>query len=507
MELAFRARVPAHAPRIRRSDTTKYFGTELGAQTKFEDASGLAIVNGAHETGRLSQLLEGFIKRFVQCGQCNNPETEIVVTKKETIELQCKACGAVTQVDMRHKLCTFILKNPPVVKDKSKKCVTKTKQEVTPRAESLRSLPPPRLRRAEKERIKEGEALDKAEKDAKKSVKKEKKAGDAPKSGKKGKKGAAPSSAPGDASDASDDDSGSSKDGSGDGGGGDDVQWATDTSAAAAAARAAEQLTDAAAEMVTASKPAAPGGAAGGDGEAPPAEALASLALTGAATPAPHASHTNGGAKNGGGGSAVAAEGENGEEEEEEDHAASFRAFLSSTPPPPPADGAAFLRDLPLDGLEHRMHVLVGAAVTPPPAASSPAAGAPAPPPPSLAKQLAACAPLLGAVVKAAAASWPAGACAASPVAAQTALLAALERFLAHDAPPAFWTKGLSAALKALYDADVVEEPALLAWHDAPASARKLGVSPPDAAAVRKAAAVFVEWLRTADEDEEEEDE
>ena len=46
-----------------------------------------------------------------------------MLTKKETIELVCKACGAVTQVDMRHKLCTFILKNPPVVKDKSKKCV------------------------------------------------------------------------------------------------------------------------------------------------------------------------------------------------------------------------------------------------------------------------------------------------------------------------------------------------------------------------------------------------
>ena len=120
-----RARSPGAADgsaAARHADTTKFFGTELGAQTKFEDASGLAIVNGAHETHRLSQLLEGFIKKFVQCGQCNNPETDIVLTKRETIELHCKACGAVTPVDMRHKLCTFILKNPPVVKDKSKKC-------------------------------------------------------------------------------------------------------------------------------------------------------------------------------------------------------------------------------------------------------------------------------------------------------------------------------------------------------------------------------------------------
>jgi hypothetical protein len=124
------------------SDTTKYFGTELGAQTKFDEASGLAIVNGAHETNRLSQLLEGFIKRFVQCGQCNNPETDIVLTKKETIELKCKACGAVTQVDMRHKLCTFILKNPPVIKDKSKKCA-QPPAETCGCARSAALTPPP----------------------------------------------------------------------------------------------------------------------------------------------------------------------------------------------------------------------------------------------------------------------------------------------------------------------------------------------------------------------------
>ena len=177
-----RRRAPSDA-RARGADTTKYFGTELGAQTKFEETSGLAIVNGAHETHRLSALLEGFIKRFVQCGQCNNPETEIVLTKRETIELHCKACGAVTQVDMRHKLCTFILKNPPVVKDKSKKCArgrparcaaaerahpavrAKTLTAVRVRARRCR------LRAAEKERIKEGEAIDKAEKDAKKKAK------------------------------------------------------------------------------------------------------------------------------------------------------------------------------------------------------------------------------------------------------------------------------------------------------------------------------------------------
>jgi len=107
------------------SYTTKFFGCELGAQTKFEEKSGLAIVNGAHNAAILAQMLEIFIKRFVQCFSCGNPETVVQVSKRETIHLKCKACGAVSDVDMRHKLCTFIVKNPP---EKSKAADKKDKQ-------------------------------------------------------------------------------------------------------------------------------------------------------------------------------------------------------------------------------------------------------------------------------------------------------------------------------------------------------------------------------------------
>ncbi len=47
-----------------------------------------------------------------QCYSCGNPETTIKI-KKEFIFLKCKACGFVSDVDMRHKVNTFILKNPP----------------------------------------------------------------------------------------------------------------------------------------------------------------------------------------------------------------------------------------------------------------------------------------------------------------------------------------------------------------------------------------------------------
>jgi translation initiation factor 5 len=41
----------------------KFFGCELGAQTKFDKKTGTSIVNGAHDAAKLSQVLEGFIKK------------------------------------------------------------------------------------------------------------------------------------------------------------------------------------------------------------------------------------------------------------------------------------------------------------------------------------------------------------------------------------------------------------------------------------------------------------
>lgn len=93
------------------SYTCKYFGCELGAQTQM--ANGRYIVNGAHEAAKLQELLDGFIKRFVLCPECENPETDLhVQASKGRIGQTCKACGYRGLVDMRHKLTTFILKNP-----------------------------------------------------------------------------------------------------------------------------------------------------------------------------------------------------------------------------------------------------------------------------------------------------------------------------------------------------------------------------------------------------------
>uniref|UniRef100_A0A8C1BMF2 Eukaryotic translation initiation factor 5 n=2 Tax=Cyprinus carpio TaxID=7962 RepID=A0A8C1BMF2_CYPCA len=93
---------------------TKFFGCELGAQTQFDAKNDRYIVNGSHEANKLQDMLDGFIRKFVLCSECDNPETDLHVNaKKQTIGSSCKACGNRGMLDTRHKLCTFILKNPP----------------------------------------------------------------------------------------------------------------------------------------------------------------------------------------------------------------------------------------------------------------------------------------------------------------------------------------------------------------------------------------------------------
>ncbi|KAG7663057.1 TIF5 [[Candida] subhashii] len=99
----------------------KFFGYELGAQTQIGERF---LVNGAHDTNELQDSLDGFINKFVLCGSCKNPETEIVLKGKDSLERDCKACGKITHIEPKHKLYAYIVKNPP--EKKGKKSATAT---------------------------------------------------------------------------------------------------------------------------------------------------------------------------------------------------------------------------------------------------------------------------------------------------------------------------------------------------------------------------------------------
>ena len=108
------------------ADVIKYFGFELGAQTNTNPADDRWIINGAHEASKLQDYLDGFINKFVLCKMCKNPETEVKI-KDGHITLDCKACGRRSDVDLRLKLSSFILKTQPK-KGKKDKTDKKTRR-------------------------------------------------------------------------------------------------------------------------------------------------------------------------------------------------------------------------------------------------------------------------------------------------------------------------------------------------------------------------------------------
>lgn len=93
---------------------TKYFGCELGAQTQVDTKNDRFIVNGDHDANKLQDILDGFIRKFVLCPACENPETTMTV-KRNQINSKCRACGHAFVIDPKHKLSTFIVKNPPKI--------------------------------------------------------------------------------------------------------------------------------------------------------------------------------------------------------------------------------------------------------------------------------------------------------------------------------------------------------------------------------------------------------
>ncbi|KAI9369612.1 domain found in IF2B/IF5-domain-containing protein [Aspergillus egyptiacus] len=106
----------------------KYFGFELGAQANAKPTDDRWIINGAHDSRKLQDYLDGFIGKFVLCKKCKNPETDVII-KDEKIILDCKACGQRSDVDPRLKLSTFILRNNTAGKGKKDKSSKKSRRE------------------------------------------------------------------------------------------------------------------------------------------------------------------------------------------------------------------------------------------------------------------------------------------------------------------------------------------------------------------------------------------
>ena len=95
----------------------KFIGYELGSQTDIK--SNEYTINGKHPLDKLEDLLEKFIAKYILCQSkdCGLPETKIFVKNNE-IKAKCTACPHTSTLDNRHKMASYILKNPPTITTK-----------------------------------------------------------------------------------------------------------------------------------------------------------------------------------------------------------------------------------------------------------------------------------------------------------------------------------------------------------------------------------------------------
>ena len=94
----------------------KHFGFELGAQVQMDAKNEKYIVNGSHTSQTLQDKLDIFIKNWILCELCENPETSLKVygdKKNPDIDSNCKACGCTCTLKHVGRMRKYIQVNPP----------------------------------------------------------------------------------------------------------------------------------------------------------------------------------------------------------------------------------------------------------------------------------------------------------------------------------------------------------------------------------------------------------
>ena len=89
----------------------KYMEYEFGSKINVKD--NVTSINGELNEGDVLKQLDKFIDKYILCGKCKLPEPVLQVDAQNELISKCNSCGAITHMDKKHKLTTFIIKNPP----------------------------------------------------------------------------------------------------------------------------------------------------------------------------------------------------------------------------------------------------------------------------------------------------------------------------------------------------------------------------------------------------------
>lgn len=93
-----------------------YLGQSLGVSTNIDKKNqNKCSLTGKHEESVLQEKYFDFVKKYVLCGKCGNPETLPIITgkkKNQSIELSCRSCGNITQLNGDDKFVKFMVLHP-----------------------------------------------------------------------------------------------------------------------------------------------------------------------------------------------------------------------------------------------------------------------------------------------------------------------------------------------------------------------------------------------------------
>ena len=57
--------------------------------------------------------MDKFIDKFILCQICKLPEMVMQIADDKKLIGKCNSCGGTTLIDPKHKLTSYIIKNPP----------------------------------------------------------------------------------------------------------------------------------------------------------------------------------------------------------------------------------------------------------------------------------------------------------------------------------------------------------------------------------------------------------
>jgi translation initiation factor 5 len=102
-----------------------YLGQSLGVSSNIDKKNqNKCSLTGKHEEKVLQEKYFDFVKKYVLCGKCGNPETTpIIIGKKknQSIELSCRSCGENTQLNGDDKFVKFMVLHPIKIENENKK--------------------------------------------------------------------------------------------------------------------------------------------------------------------------------------------------------------------------------------------------------------------------------------------------------------------------------------------------------------------------------------------------